>query len=1325
MLFHAQYAPEANTYITSQSARIKGPIDVAKFEEAWNILIGRHEPLRTVFVGLNLPRPLQVVLRQVRITVSRLDFRDTRADELAARLAAVRQSERDKGFDFAHAPLMRVTLIQVGPDEHEVVWTSHHILLDGWSTQVLLEELSLAYAALAADKQPKLRPVSSYKAFVAWVEQKSKSDEAPFWRDQLQDVSTPTPLPINSTLADSESIHSRSGANNEAYFHRSNVDVRTITDFGRQQKVTQSTLFVAAWAYVLSRHSGQEDVVVGCTLSGRPPEIDGIEHCVGLFINTLPLRIGVPGAVTVAAWLAQIQERQGQLANHQHVALSDVQRWSDFAPGTSLFDSNFVFENYPSNPNTLGGTPWAIDEIGVVERAHFPLSLNISPSQDCFALRVTYDAMAFDEATIVGLCAQIDRVLQQIIALPEGRLRDLDLLSPDERVELLETRNDTFALCADDRYLHDVVAGHAASTPDAIAVVQGPTKVNYRDLNSRCEQIAQQLRARGIGPDVIVGVCLERSSDLPAAILAVMRAGGAYLPLDPGYPAERLAYILNDAGAKLVITSDSLRDRLGSYLGPVFTMGPAGLEPHAVADEQNKPAVELRPQHLAYVIYTSGSTGTPKGVMISHRSLMNYLTWLNNSHYAGKGDGSPAILSISFDGVVTTLFGPLLAGQRLTLLPNDEDASRVYAAVLAPEKTYALIKVTPSLLKLINSELERSGGPTPTVALMLGGEALVARDLALWQRRFKDVRLINHFGPTETTVGCVTAEVSSDLGAAASAPIGRPIANARVYVLDGELRPAPIGVSGELFVAGAGLARGYLNRPGLTAERFIACPFGPPGERMYRTGDLVRWRSDGLLDYLGRVDDQVKIRGFRVELGEIEAALNDHPQVAHAAVLARRDEASRTRLVAYIVAQGSPGPGKPDLHTWLMQRLPEYMAPSEFIWLEQLPVTAHGKLDRSRLPAPERAVNESRHVPPRTPAEAALASIWGDVLGLDQVGVADDFFALGGDSIQSVQVASRALEAGWAVSVRDIFEARTIARLAERARREPPDAAASHASPRPAPPPRHESAPGEVLEGPIAPVLPICTQGGGPPLFCIHPGHSGLAHCYQPLSHLLEGRRPLYGIQATALWDLPSDAQSFEAFVRHYWRYLQALQPEGPYLLFGWSLGGNLAHAIACRAQSEGRKVAFLGLADSRIAPSGKRSAAVSAHEVASWLEHVASTGGATLAEAASRSGRLPTTDTEGGSPVSIGLPLATALAEKWSRLVASRRDCTPQLFRGDMVYLAAARDQSESDDPVRDWSPYVAGSIDRRDIDSTHNGMFSEGPVTDIAAILREVLNG
>ena len=806
--------------------------------------------------------------------------------------------------------------------------------------------------------------------------------------------------------------------------------------FARRERVTLNTLLQGAWAQLLRRHTGQRVVCFGATVSGRPAEIAGSEEMVGLFINTLPVVDQANPQAEIGAWLRDLQERNIDLRDHGWMPLYEIQRLAGRS-GRPLFDSILVFENYPID-QALRGENESGTRFGRVEQVsitNYALTVAVFAKADGINLGFRYDRGRFDEDQIRYLQACLSRLLAQIVtdaAAPLGELSGLDV---DETRQVLGWSGGAIELDKIADFGGGIVAqieARAAGSPSAIALVFGDQQVSYGDLNARANHLARRLRDRGIGRDQLVGVALERSVELIVGVLAVLKAGGGYLPLDPDYPPDRLLHMLRDSGARLILTQGRLLERLAPVIAEAAAEAwTIDVENEAGAGEAARNLdIAVHPDSLAYVMYTSGSTGMPKGVACSHGALAARLGWMQAEY---RLDASETLLQktpFSFDVSVWEILWPLAAGARLAIAaPGTHREPRlIIDAVIAHDVT--TLHFVPPMLEHFIAEPQAKHCVTLR-RLFAGGEALSAELKARVLAAFPNVRFDNRYGPTEALINATFWNCRDD--GAARVPIGRPIPGTAIRILDTELNLVPAGVTGELFIGGVGLARGYWQRQGLTAERFIPDPFGGPGERLYRTGDLARWRSDGAIEYVGRSDHQIKIRGFRIELGEIESRLLEQPGVRSAVVVAREVGAGR-QLVGYV--GGANELDGTALRTALSSVLPDYMVPSRIVTLERLPLAPNGKVDRRALPAPDAMDSGSEHQAPRTSAEMALAAIWAELLGRPVVGLADNFFELGGDSIISLQMVSRARRAGYLIEPRDVFQYQTLEALALAARAE-------------------------------------------------------------------------------------------------------------------------------------------------------------------------------------------------------------------------------------------------------------------------------------------------
>ncbi|MFD0499330.1 amino acid adenylation domain-containing protein [Streptomyces rhizosphaericus] len=1003
LLFHNVFDDASlDIYTVQMSMDLQGALDAKALKTAASALLARHPVLRAAFRHEGLSRPAQIILREVPLDWTESDLSDTPQDEQEEAAAQILAADRARRFDLAKPPLVRFTLIRFGLHRHRFVLTNHHILWDGWSRPVLLRDLLTLYLNGGdASALPRVRP---YRDYLGWLAGRDRDQAERAWRDALADLDEPCLV-----APDAERSEELPG---QLDFGLTPELTARLTEQARWLGVTLNTVVQGGWGLLLSRTLNRDDVVFGVIVSGRSPELIGVENMVGLFINTLPLRLRLRPAETLGALLVRLQQEQARLLDHHHLGLTAIQQ---LAGRGDLFDTALVYENYPLDAAAAGadgdGGPaprHAVRLVGAETRGgnHYPISLIVKPGR-ALRFRLDYRTDLFDRVSAEALVGRLVRVLEAVVADPGVRVGAVDVLSEAERGlvlgEWIATARDVPVVA-----LPQLVEAQAARSPRATAVVCGETVLSYAELNARANRLARLLVARGVGPEVRVAVLLPRSADLIVVLLAVVKAGAAYVPVDPGYPAERIAYVLEDAAPALVVDE--------AWLAGV------GMEAEAFSVDDLKPVGLSWP---AYVIFTSGSTGRPKGVVVEHRSLGAYLVRAREVY----GDAAGVSLlhsSVSFDLTVTALWGPLVSGGAVRVADLEE-------GVAGSGPVASLVKVTPSHLGLLEA---LPGAVSSSGTLLVAGEALRGEVLRDWRSAHPGVRVINAYGPTETTVTCVEHHLEPGVAVPSGVvPIGRPFWNTRTYVLDGALRPVPPGVPGELYVAGVVLARGYLDRPGLTAERFVADPYGASGSRMYRTGDLVRWTGAGLLEYVGRADDQVKVRGYRIELGEVEAALLAAGGVSRTAVVVREDRPGDRRLVGYVVGTADTA----GLRERLARVLPEYMVPSAVVALEALPLTPNGKLDRAALPAPtytqEHAQADTPDIatvplPAQDPREEILRGLFAELLGVPHVTADDDFFDRGGHSLLAIRLVSRVQSVFRAkLTIRQMFEARTVSGL--------------------------------------------------------------------------------------------------------------------------------------------------------------------------------------------------------------------------------------------------------------------------------------------------------
>jgi amino acid adenylation domain-containing protein/non-ribosomal peptide synthase protein (TIGR01720 family) len=1003
ILFHSLSEPDSGVYTTQLVCELRGGLDEEALQAAWQTVVRRHQSLRTNFAWDVWTEPIQVVRREVDVKMNREDgtqFSHERQEEF---LEEYLRRDRERGFDFKQAPLLRLALFRRSDEEYVFVFSHHHLLIDGWSLSIILQEVFAIYDASSAGQELRLKESRSFRDHVVWLGQQDQAAAENFWRETLKAFTEPTSLGIENThptLAEQEQGYG------EESLHLSKTSTESLQTFARQNQLTLSTLLYGAWSILLSRYSGERDVVFGVTSSGRPPDLRDSEAMVGLFINTLPLRVNVPSDQFLIPWLQELQERLVELRQYEYSSLVQVQEWSDVPRGRALFESIFVFENYPVDSSLAARRDVPeISGLRSIEQTNYPLTIAAEPGVQ-LSLHAGYKTDRFDTAAVCRMLRHLETLLEGMIARPQQRVSDLSLSSAAERELLIREWNETHADFPS-LTLHELFERQAETTPDAVALIFEGERLSYRELNGRANGLAHYLRGLGLRRGALVGVCSGRGPELIISLLGILKAGAAFLIIDPEYPKERLACMLADAQPFHVIYSPIIQ----------------------IPQVTSAPSVETSGDDLAYVIYTSGSTGEPKGVMISHRSISNHMQWFAREFPLVASDRTLLNHSISFDAAVDQIFQPLITGAGLVIVPPDRQYDIDYLVQLIREEQVTVLDVVPTLFKALveDERISQCGSLRRAIS---SGEALSVTLKNSVLRLLPQVELVNLYGPTEGSITATYYRCSPETGDR-TVPIGRPVANAQVYILDDNLEPLPRGIAGEIYIGGNGLAWGYLNRPQLTARKFIPDPFSAAaGARLYKTGDLGRFSANGNVEYAGRVDTQVKVRGFRIELGEIEAKLKEHEGVKDAVAIASEDEKGHKRLVAYVIAGREPAVTPDEVRRYLKDKLPEHMIPAAVVFLDHLPLTLSGKVDVLALPAPEEIKTEEDYIAPRTAVEKEFARIWQEVLGLERVGITDNFFELGGDSIVSIQIVARARDAGLLITPKQVLQNGSILELA-------------------------------------------------------------------------------------------------------------------------------------------------------------------------------------------------------------------------------------------------------------------------------------------------------
>ncbi|MBA1200983.1 amino acid adenylation domain-containing protein [Pseudomonas capeferrum] len=1161
ILFHATQDPQLDLYINQTSVPVTG-LDPQRFIAAWRQVVEQHAILRTSFhSGARFSEPVQVVHRQAELDISLLDWSDrTDCEEDLARQV---RDDRQRGFELAQAPLMRLTLVLLADRQH-LIWTSHHLLMDGWSASRLIGDV------LAHYRQAPVEPLTyRYRDYIAWLQRQDAAASEAFWRTKLGGLEGATLL----VDAFPKPAQGR-GGHAALYLKWDEVQTQSLQEAAQRLRITVNTLIQAVWLLVLQRCTGQQNVCFGATVAGRPADVQGADKLLGLFINTIPVIQSPSATSSVAQWLQVLQTYNLEARDFEHTSLADIQRWSGRS-GQALFDSIIVFENYPIDDRLQQGMEGDLSfgkvETRDVTNYAMDLAVNLGAT---LSVEFLYLRSCFSEASVGRIVESFDTLLNAVLDNPQACVGNLPMVR--EPLPLPAVSQVPRPLLA------ELIGRHAEQSANAVAVTCAGQSLTYGVLEQRANRLAHALRAHGIGAESRVGVALQRSVESITAFLAVLKAGAAYVPLDIDYPAERLEWIMRDSGMSMLLSDTEVIKRL-----PIATL-PACLCLDELALERyadTPPQVQVLAENLAYLIYTSGSTGLPKGVAVSHGPLSMHCQTIVGRYEMGQHSRELLFMSFAFDGAQERWLSTLLAGGRLVMRDGQLWTAEQTLQALH-EHAITVACFPPAYLQQLAEHAAKLQTAPPAVhTYCFGGDAVAQATFDLVKAHLQPRYLTNGYGPTETVVTPLLWRVDAAQECEGPiAPIGSAVGARELYVLDAQLNRLPEGAAGELYIGGEGLARGYHDRPGLSAERFVASPFARGG-RLYRTGDLVRRRPDGNYEYLGRLDQQVKIRGFRIELGEVEARLRAQAGVRDAVVVAV-DAGEDKQLIGYVTARSSAAGLGTVLRDALRASLPDYMVPKQIVCLESLPLSPNGKVDRKALPRPDFSAQGEDYVAPRNLLEEQLAQIWADVLGIERIGVTDNFFERGGDSLRSLKVVSRVRSLGcegFELKLRDLISKPTIAEL---------------------------SGYSEAATATLNPLLLLNRKvTDQPPLFCLHAGF-GTVFDYEPLARLLGGERSVYGVQCRMLLDHQWQDESLAAMAIDYAQYIRQKQPTGPYRLLGWSLGGVLAVLVANELEQQGQVVEHLSLVDSFIP-----CAATQRVQAFDWREELAGFVGVMCAE--------------------------------------------------------------------------------------------------------------
>lgn len=1155
--FLSQLEPDNPSYNLPQILRLKGDLNVDALEQTINAIIARHESLRTTFREVD-GEPVQIVSNVHKIKLGFADIKELpeseREDE-ARRLAVV---EVQRPFDLNRDYPLRAVLVRLEDDDHWLLLTMHHIVSDGWSLGIFTRELSKIYEALATNHEISLSELSiQYPDFAEWqrewLQGEVLDEHLDYWLKSLAGAPALLKLPTDRPRPAQQSFR---GAN--VVSKLSPQLSRSLIEFSQRQGVTLFMTTLAAFQTLLFRYTGQEDIVVGTPIAGRNRE--EIENLIGFFVNTLALRTNVSGNPTFRELLRRVKEVALGAYAHQDLPFEKLveelnpERDVSHSP---VFQVMFGMQNVPRDTTALNGLSITRVPLPSVT-AKFDLTLFVNETATGLSCWLEYNTDLFEESTVSRMLRHFEHLLEAVVTDPDRPILRLPLLTEGERARLLTEQNATESDFPK-QSIHDAFQKQVEKTPNSVAVVSEYGKLTYAELDRRANQLARHLQKSGVGPGDLVGLYIDRSPEMLVSLLGILKTGAAYLPLDPSYPQERLSLMLEDGKIKVLVTQERLQEKLPPHTAKTIFMD--GDWQTIALESADRFDTAATTEDLAYVMYTSGSTGKPKAVAVTHQSVLRLVKQTNYARL-GADEVFLQFAPLSFDASTFEIWGSLLNGGQLVLMPPGLASLAQLGEAIKHYGVTTLWLTAGLFQQMVETELANLRGLRQ---LLAGGDALPVPHVEQVARELKDCQLINGYGPTENTTFTCCYRVQQEERFAGSVPIGYPISNTQVYILDTELEPVPVGVVGELYTGGAGLAIGYLNDAALTAERFVPNPFSAvSGTRLYRTGDYARFKADGSIEFIGRIDHQVKLRGHRIELTEIEGALKQHAAVRDAVVVMRRSGHGNKHLTAYIIANSDLPESKMsgELKSLLKQSLPDYMVPSYFLFLEEFPLTPSGKIDRRALPVPPetRPELEEAHIAPRDDLEARLARIWERVLEVKSVGVRDNFFELGGHSLLAVRLVSEIeKELGQRLPLVSFFQGATIEYLAGLLRQ-------------------------GVSSISWPTLVKIQTNGSKPPLVCVSmPNVNALG--YRSLARYLGPDQPVFGLQAQYPEDLEGEHSqaAVDSIATEYLEALRAVQPRGPYQFVGLCRGAHIAFEMARRLEDEGEEIALLGIIDTWV----------------------------------------------------------------------------------------------------------------------------------------------
>ncbi|WP_434813447.1 surfactin non-ribosomal peptide synthetase SrfAC [Bacillus halotolerans] len=1127
MLFHTILNPGQSFYLEQITMKVKGDFNIKCLEESMNVIMDRYDVFRTVFIHEKVKRPVQVVLKKRQFHIEEMDQTHLSESEQTDKINEYKAQDKIKGFDLTRDIPMRAAIFKKADNSFEWVWSYHHIILDGWCFGIVVQDLFKVYNALREQKPYSLPPVKPYKEYIKWLEKQDKQASLRYWREYLEDFEGQT------TFAEQRKKQKEGYEPKELLFSLPEAETKAFTELAKSQHTTLSTALQAVWSVLISRYQRSDDLAFGTVVSGRPAEIKGVEHMVGLFINVVPRRVKLAENMTFNGLLKQLQEQSLESEPHQYVPLYDIQSQAN---QPKLIDHIIVFENYPlqdASNEESGQNGFDMEDVHVFEKSNYDLNLMASPGDEML-IKLAYNENVFDEAFMLRLKSQLLTAIQQLIQHPDQPVSTIDFIDEKEKEYLLNGLNPAPQTC-EPKPLTDWFKEAVDVNPSAPALTFAGRTLSYHELDEETNRLACRLQKQGAGKGSVVALYTKRSLELVIGILGVLKAGAAYVPVDPKLPDDRISYMLTDSGAACLLTHQEMKEQANQlpFAGQTLIID----DPIRFEEEASDPETAIAPDDAAYIMYTSGTTGKPKGNITTHANIQGLVKHVDYMTFSEK-DTFLSVSNYAFDAFTFDFYASILNGARLIIADENTLLDTERLTSLIRQENVSVMFATTALFHLLTDAGE--DWLKGLRCVLFGGERASVPHVRKALRIMGPGKLINCYGPTEGTVFATAHVVHGIPESISSLPIGKPISNASIYILNESNQLQPFGAVGELCISGMGVSKGYVNRDELTKQKFTANPF-KPGETLYRTGDLARWLPDGTIEYAGRIDDQVKIRGHRIELEEIEKQLQEYPGVKDAVVVVDRRESGDASINAYLVNRTQLSAG--DVKAHLKKQLPAYMVPQTFTFLDELPLTTNGKVNKRLLPKPEQDQISQEWIGPRNETEETIAQIWSEILGRKQVSIHDDFFELGGHSLKAMTAASRIKkELGIDLPVKLLFEAPTIAGISAYLK----------------------NGGSEGLQD-----VTIMNQDQDDIIFAFPPV-LGYGLMYQNLAKQL----PSYKLCAFDFIEEENRLDRYAALIKE-------LQPEGPVTLFGYSAGCSLAFEAAKKLEEQGRTVQRIIMVDS------------------------------------------------------------------------------------------------------------------------------------------------